>query len=47
VDLRKKSKLLISYAETKASFGEVRTNAEQSQVKLEKILELERSSQDF
>jgi hypothetical protein len=46
-DLKKKSKLLISYAETKASFSDVRANAEQSQVKLEKILELERSSQDF
>lgn len=46
-DLKKKSRLLISYAEAKASFGEVRTNAEQSQVKLQKILELERSAQDF
>lgn len=46
-DLRKKSKLLISYAENKASFGDVRTNAEESQVKLEKILELERSAQEL
>jgi hypothetical protein len=46
-DLRKKSKLLISYAETKASFSEVKTNAEQSQVKLQKILELERSTRDL
>lgn len=47
VDLKKKSRLLISYAETKASFGEVRANAEQSQVKLQKILELERSTKEF
>lgn len=46
-DLRKKSKLLIGYAESKASFGEVRSNAEQSQVKLQEILELERSTRDF
>lgn len=46
-DLKKKSRLLISYAETKASFGEVRSNAEQSQVKLKKILDLERKSQEL
>jgi len=44
-DLKKKSKLLISYAETKASFNEVRTHAEQSQLKLKTILELERNAQ--
>jgi len=44
-DLKKKSKLLISYAETKASFNDVRTNAEQSQLKLKTILELERKAQ--
>ncbi|WNZ27530.1 hypothetical protein HJG54_32155 [Leptolyngbya sp. NK1-12] len=43
-ELKKKSKLLISYAENKAAFGDVRANAEQSQTKLEKILELERSA---
>lgn len=47
VDLKKRSRLLISYAENRASFGEVRTNAEQSQVKLQKILELERSTREF
>lgn len=46
-ELKKRSKLLISYAENKASFGEVRTNAEQSQTKLQKILELERSTREF
>jgi hypothetical protein len=44
-DLKKKSKLLISYAETKASFNDVRANAEQSQLKLQTILELERNAQ--
>ncbi len=44
-DLKKKSKLLISYAEVKASFNDVRTNAEQSQLKLKQILELERNAQ--
>ena len=44
-DLKKKSKLLISYAETKASFNDVRSNAEQSQTKLRTILELERNAQ--
>jgi hypothetical protein len=46
-DLKKRSRLLINYAESRASFGEVRTNAEQSQVKLQKILELERSTREF
>jgi hypothetical protein len=46
-DLKKKSRILIGYAESKASFGDVRTNAEQSQVKLEKILELERSTREL
>lgn len=44
-DLKKKSRLLISYAEIKASFSDVRTHAEAAQVKLKKILELERSAQ--
>jgi hypothetical protein len=46
-DLKKKSRLLISYAETKAGFSEVKTNAEQSQGKLQKILDLERSTRDL
>lgn len=44
-DLKKKSRLLISYAETKASFNEVKTNAQQSQTKLQTILELERNAE--
>jgi hypothetical protein len=43
-ELKKRSRLLISYAENKAAFGDVRANAEQSQTKLQKILELERSA---
>lgn len=46
-DLKRKSKLLISYAENKASFGDVKANAEESKVKLENILELERSTREF
>lgn len=45
-DLKKKSKLLIGYAESKASFGDVRSNAEQSRVRLQEILDLERSVEE-
>ncbi|MCU0526522.1 MAG: hypothetical protein MUF72_17045 [Elainella sp. Prado103] len=46
-DLKKKSKLLISYAENKAAFGEIRSTAEQSRVQLQKILDLERSAESL
>lgn len=42
-DLKKKSKVLIGYAESKATFGEIKENAEQSRGRLQKVLELERS----
>lgn len=46
-DLKKKSKLLIGYAENKAAFGEIRSTAEQSRVQLQKILDLERSAESL